>query len=217
MSAVFVSELKFLISLERAGEIRQWAMDHLPRDPHADSGGGYRVSSLYFDTADRAVYHRRGSYAKTKYRIRRYGAESTAFLERKLRTRGRVGKIRTLVPLTEWTRVGEPEPDPSWDGYWFQRRLRVRSLEPVCQITYERWAFGVTGTRLTIDRNLRAVPAGEAGFEEGGREFCQEQAILELKFSAAMNGVFKQLLGRFPLTSVSVSKYRMATEQCLTF
>src|ERR1041385_3014027 len=84
------AEVKFLISPTLAEQICAWARDRLPPDPYGVGvcGDSYRVSSLYFDTEDLAVFHRRGSFARSKYRIRRYGAGDSAFLERKLKTHG---------------------------------------------------------------------------------------------------------------------------------
>jgi hypothetical protein len=75
--------------------------------PHADE---YRVSTLYLDTAGRDVFHRRGSYGRSKYRVRRYGDEPRVFLERKLRTASRLAKRRTDIPLDELTLFKAAEP-----------------------------------------------------------------------------------------------------------
>ncbi len=65
-------EIKFLVTPNRAGEIRDWACTKLALDPHAGGRGNYRVTSLYFDTVKFDVFHSRGSYERAKYRVRRY-------------------------------------------------------------------------------------------------------------------------------------------------
>ena len=65
--------------------LREWARAHLAPDhfgsgPHGD---GYTTTSLYFETPGFDVYHRRGSYGRSKFRIRRYGEADIVFLERK--------------------------------------------------------------------------------------------------------------------------------------
>ena len=84
----FTSEIKFVVDAATGGRIREWARARLAPDPHGAGSFAdeYRVSSLYFDTAARDVFHRRGSYGRSKYRIRRYHDEPSVFLERKLRT-----------------------------------------------------------------------------------------------------------------------------------
>jgi hypothetical protein len=55
-------ERKFLVTEDQARGVIAWAARHLRPDPHAApcSGGAYRVTSLYLDPADLAVYDRRG-------------------------------------------------------------------------------------------------------------------------------------------------------------
>ena len=66
--------------------------------PHGDE---YRITSLYFDTAAFDVLHARGSFGRSKYRVRRYGASEVVYLERKLRKPGLLHKRRTPTPLTD--------------------------------------------------------------------------------------------------------------------
>ena len=68
-------EVKFMVPLDVAARILEWSRSRLSPDPYAggDAGDEYRTTSLYFDTEDLAVYHRRGSYRRSKYRVRRYG------------------------------------------------------------------------------------------------------------------------------------------------
>src|SRR4029453_15707230 len=95
----FAHELKFLVSEAVAESALTWARANLSPDPFAGGavGDGYRVNRVYFDTAGFDFYPRKGSYGRCKYRVRRYGMEPAVFLERKLKTRGLVGKRRTRV------------------------------------------------------------------------------------------------------------------------
>src|SRR5207244_10218170 len=83
----FASEIKFLVSPALAGQIRDWARGRLAPDPNAAGGSGdaYLVTSLYFDTGQFDVFHRKGSFGRSKYRVRRYGPREVTFLERKLK------------------------------------------------------------------------------------------------------------------------------------
>src|SRR5688500_19577454 len=105
----FTSELKFVVDAEVGRRIRDWARERLGADPH---GGGawsdeYRVSSLYFDTDARDVFHRRRSFGRSKYRIRRYEQDPTVFLERKLRNGTRLSKRRTRVDVAKLHLIAE--------------------------------------------------------------------------------------------------------------
>ena len=65
------SEIKFLLDEGHVPAIRAWARANLQPDPH---GGGpfadaYTTSTLYFDTRQLDVFHRRSSFGRAKYRV----------------------------------------------------------------------------------------------------------------------------------------------------
>ena len=215
------SEVKFLVSPQLAEQVRQWARAHLQPDPYAGgkAGDGYQISSLYFDTPEFDVFHRRGSFGRSKYRVRRYGNSAVVFLERKLKTRGLLTKRRSVIRLEELGQLSVEEGSSSWAGRWFQRRLQVRNLRPVGQISYRRTArVAVTSfgpVRLTLDDNLTASIADRLGFDaNGGESILRDRIILELKFRYAMPAMFKYLVEEFALTPEPFSKYRYAAS-CL--
>lgn len=210
------AEMKFLVPHALAARVREWARERLAPDPHAadQSGDGYRVTSIYFDTAAFDVVHRRGSYGRSKHRIRRYGTSDIAFLERKLKTRGLLAKRRTTVPLEDLDKLAGETVEALWAGAWFLRRLRVRALQPVCQISYQRTARVAMASqgpiRLTLDHDVRALPANGLTFDETstGTKVLEDRVILELKFRREMPLVFKLLVEEFALTPSAISKYR---------
>lgn len=212
----FTSELKFVVDAATGQRIREWARERLGPDPH---GGGsfadeYRVSSVYFDTDARDVFLRRGSYARSKYRIRRYEQDATVFLERKLRTGSRLAKRRTgidvgMLPLIAGTSLNGDATA------WFRRRLALRGLRPVCQVTYSRLArMGDTPegpARLTLDEALHACASGAYAFEpHPDVRLLDGQAIVELKYRGRVPSVFKEAVETFSLNPERWSKYRAA-------
>src|SRR6185503_9499011 len=197
----FASEIKFLVSTALADQIRDWARSSLAPDPNA-AGDAYRITSLYFDTGQFDVFHRKGSFGRSKYRVRRYGQSEITFLERKLKTRGLLTKRRSIVKLEELERLANAEPERSWAGYWFHRRLLARGLEPLCQISYHRTArIAMTQyvpIRLTLDEHLSALPAAGLWFsDQKGTCLLENQNILELKFRWEMPVLFKYLVEEF--------------------
>ena len=214
----FAAELKFLIPRELAEPIRDWVRPRLPADPHAstESNDGYQITSLYFDTDQFDVFHRRGSFRRSKYRIRRYGVSDVVFLERKLKTRGLVSKRRTVMALGELAHLAESQPDRGWAGGWFHRRLLWRKLKTVCQISYRRTARVLATPcgpiRLTIDVDLRTRNENGLGFTapEDGELFLENHAIVEMKYLREIPTVFKLLAEEFELTQQPLSKYRLA-------
>jgi hypothetical protein len=209
------SETKFLVPAATGDAIRDWARRHLTADPHGGGHAGdeYDTTTLYYDSPAFDVFHRRGSFGRSKYRVRRYGRHSHVFLERKLRRPGMLSKRRTLVPMDALARLDEPLI--GWDGGWFQRRLELRRLRPVCEISYHRIARAGTGAhgpiRLTLDDRLVVAEADRAGFsEEGDRlPFLRNQLVLELKYRFSAPPLFKQLVEAFALQPAPVSKYRL--------
>src|SRR5689334_13223619 len=154
-------EIKFVVDSSIAPRIQDWMRTNLQPDefgtgPHADE---YSTCSLYFETDRFDVFHRRGSYGKSKYRIRRYSMSPVMFLERKFRTDRVLIKRRTLVPVSEFERLDGNSPDAAWDGYWFHRRIVARRLQPLVQLSYIRTARVGMSThgrvRMTIDFDLR--------------------------------------------------------------
>lgn len=218
-SREFASEIKFQVP-DFAGEaILEWARHHLLPDPNASNGAqndGYQIASLYFDTEDYDVYHRNGSFGRSKYRVRRYGPSKIVFLERKLKTRGLVSKRRASVPVEELSRLHGAEPEADWAGFWYHQRLLARRLRPICQITYQRIAR-VAATpygpvRLTVDRSIQAVPLNGVAFanSDAGVTLSANHDVVEFKFRVDMPVMFKELVEKFALTPKRISKYRLA-------
>jgi hypothetical protein len=212
----FSSELKFVVDTAVGQRIREWARHRLAADPHGSGpfGDEYRVSSVYFDTEARDVFHRRGSYGRSKYRIRRYEDDATAFVERKLRTGARLAKRRTsidvaMLPFIAGTTL-------NGDGTaWFRRRVALRGLRPVCQVSYSRVARmgdpAAGAARMTLDQGVRAFTSDAFTFEDRpGIVLLEGYAILELKYRGAIPTVFKEVVETFALTPRRWSKYRAA-------
>jgi hypothetical protein len=211
-------EVKFLLTPALAEAVRQWARHRLQPDPHGCGPNSdiYRISSLYLDTAKFDVYARNRSFGRAKFRIRRYEEAKRAFLERKLKTDGMVRKQRSLVHIQELERLEDATASRDWVGRWFHRRVALRGLRAVCQISYLRTArFGrdASGTvRLTIDQDLRALPVRAFAFTEfkDGLPIAGENAVLEMKFRGDMPADFALLTREFGLAPLPLSKYRLA-------
>ena len=174
-------EVKFVVEADMAVRIRQWARTHLDPDTHGGGpfGDEYRTTSVYFDTDAFDVFHRRGSFGRSKYRIRRYGDAETVFLERKMRQPAVLAKRRTIVALEALPRLTEsggrrrlagvlvpppgdgPAAAPGLSGRVFADGARVmRDGEQV---------------RLTLDSDLRGAPAGRrpVSVRDGRRLSCR--------------------------------------------
>lgn len=209
-------EVKFLLDETKAAEIKRWAARHLSPDPNGDpqQGGSYRITSLYTDTAGLDVYHRTPKFRRRKYRLRRYGDETTIHLERKIRKGTTVAKRRSSIPETALSLLSHPLGVTGWPGDWFQQSLLRKALLPSCQITYQRTAFLGSGSegplRLTLDRNLFGQRANDWTVEtsESALPLAPGMVVLELKFRDAMPVLFKRLVAERQLSPSGFSKYR---------
>jgi|SRR5688572_12241793 hypothetical protein len=218
-SNAYTAEIKFLLNEATGLRVREWARGRLEADPNGAGAHGdeYRVSTLYLDTVARDVFHRRGSYGRSKYRIRRYGDESRVFLERKLRTSSRLAKRRTDIPLETLPLLQGDALNGNDPTTWFRRRVSVRRLEPVCRVSYLRTArFADTADgkmRMTLDYSLSASTADAFALDGiGPSPLLTGHMILELKYRGAMPTVFKELADAFALTPGRASKYRVAAD-----
>jgi len=210
-------EIKFLVDPDDAPRILAWARAELQPDPYGAGpfGDEYETTSLYFDTDDLDVFHRRGSFGRAKYRIRRYGGSDIVFLERKLRKPGILVKRRTADVIDALARLETAEGDPGWRGEWFRRRLLARRLRPVCQVSYHRAARVIVCTdglaRLTLDGGLRAVSIDAPAFAGGaGVPVLEDRMILELKYCVRVPAIFRRLVEAFALEPQAASKYRLS-------
>jgi VTC domain len=209
-------EAKFLIDAKLRPAIVEWSRANLEPDGH---GAGvyadeYTTASLYFETDGFDVYCRKESYGRSKYRIRRYGLSDIIFLERKFRTDRLLAKRRTTVPVSDLERLASDRPDISWAGYWFHRRVLLRRLRPLIQMSYDRVArVGTSSTgpvRMTIDHNLRVLPMPDRAFIPGvGLSLIEDKCIIEIKYRREIPAVFKRLAEEFGVLGQRVSKYRL--------
>jgi hypothetical protein len=226
---ILTAEIKFLVASPLGVQIREWARARLSPDPHGvgPHRDEYHIASIYLDTPERHVFHRRGSYARSKYRLRRYGDAQTVFLERKLRTGTRLAKRRTIVDLDTLSYLEDSDAargveatsdaiaaDPT---LWFRRRIALRRLRPECQVQYARTARVGEATsgplRLTLDEHVTTVPVNSFDFAAGtGAPILVGQMVLELKYSNRVPALFKELIEEFRLTPTAASKYRFAVE-----
>ncbi len=211
-----VHELKFPVPAPLIEPTLDWMRSELRADPH---GGGeaadtYLVQSLYLDTPDFDVFHRRGSYGRAKFRIRRYGEAPFVFLERKLKRAGIVRKRRLAVEPTQLDHLASRANGQVWPGAWFHHRLALRQLAPVVEMNYLRVArLGADASgpfRVTLDRQLRATRA--TGFSVPhplpGDDLLAGNALLEVKFDQDLPATARRFIEKTRLAVAGFSKYR---------
>ncbi|HYE62971.1 MAG TPA: polyphosphate polymerase domain-containing protein [Phycisphaerales bacterium] len=208
-------EIKFLLDEAAASEVQARLAGSLRVDPYCGHapGGSYRITSLACDSAAFGVFFRDEAMRNRKYRVRRYGAESVVYLERKRSRQGKVRKRRCTAGLAELEGVVQGGGGDAGHA-WFTRELRALELGPVCRVTYLRRAlYGETGegpVRVTFDREIDGVLCPAWSVEAGGeaRRVLEGRVVCEFKFENAMPSVLKQVVAAMRLEAVGVSKYR---------
>lgn len=213
-------EIKFLVEEDLARAIETHLSPNMSPDPHSLAGlgpgaeSGYRISSLYCDTAEQFVYQQRGRFKRYKLRVRRYGAGDMIFLERKSKQQQRVKKRRTEVACTELSRLHETAVAAAWNAAWFHARALRDGLRPVCRVDYSRVAYFARSTegplRLTFDRQIRGMAVQGWNFSPAGPEHAllRGQVICEFKFRGSLPALFKSAIAELALAPRGVSKFR---------
>lgn len=217
-----VFEVKFPVPAGTVDAVLAWMRSQLTPDPHGggDEGDIYDVQSLYLDTPGFDVYHRRGSYGRAKFRIRRYGVQPVLFLERKLKREGIVRKRRVTVDPGEIVRLSTRANGVVWPGGWFHHRLALRGLQPVVMMNYRRAArYGSEGGsrfRVTLDRGLRAVRADvyRVPGPIESPDLFQGGGVLEVKFAVECPAAVRRMVEALGLKPGGFSKYRLGIRSC---
>ena len=208
--------MKFLLDPAKAAELERLLQGSLSLDPHADldHGNAYSLTTLYCDTPDLAVFHRRGRYRLFKFRLRRYGASGRIYLERKSKRRLEVRKRRAVIGLGEIERFQHSPGGNGWTGAWYHSQLARNQFQPVCLLHYDRVAYFGPGEhgalRLTFDHNISGALVNTWSFEPSAEQhrLFAEQIVCELKYRGPLPALFKSAIESLQLLSVGVSKYR---------
>ena len=230
------AELKYYVSKDKMGDLRQAILNHCEPDQFAArmEDYTYRVRSIYFDSSDFRFYYDKldGLEIRKKLRLRaydRYEEEGTGFLEIKRRRSNRIIKERAPVSLAgindtlSKLRLPDSSEDylPAYKNVVnkFLAIMVSLELQPTALILYDRQAF--TGLidpteRVTIDMNVRSsiFPSLEDLFREDDlAPVVADRHILELKFNRFMPKWMNRLVADFQLRCQSIPKYCMGVEQ----
>lgn len=223
-------ELKYRITPEQMPAIRDCVRRFCAPDRHTEDGG-YRLSSLYFDTPDLRCYH---DYLnrqpdRFKLRVRRYDGPAHG-LEVKARFGEVFHKTRVELPAGAWPAAFR---DPRVlagraDFDRFHTRLLSLGAVPSVLVRYRREAWTSTVdayARVTFDHQLTAalpvrdtVPIDDDAadwrpIDATGRFGLDRPAlVLELKCERRVPRWMLDLMQRFDLYRQGFSKYATALE-----
>lgn len=168
-----------------------------------------RYDTLYYDTADCAMYrlHHNGILRRQKIRVRTYTDTHTTFLEIKNKTNtGRTKKIRTRITSDACVFVATNAEAAEFLAA--HARFRPEELLPQVNTRFDRITLvdAALTERVTVDFNLRFLNRTTGcDTELGGL------AVLELKQDSSACSAMKTLLRDLRIHPLKLSKYCIGT------
>lgn len=224
-------EIKYLLDESQIPELREELAARLGSDPHSPLGG-YRVSSLYYDTADLQFYWEKieGLKFRRKLRMRLYGDPTTCDdttsiqVEIKQRVNRVTQKRRVELPYgiaREWLDQGQaPAMTQENQGFVDEvtRLVDTLDLRPIATTGYLREAYvgrdADSGLRVTVDHRIHGRDR-EFHFASGAESrylIPPHLAVVELKADDRVPYWATDLTARLDMTVVRISKYCKSVE-----
>jgi len=230
-------ELKYLLDEVTSEKVRRAILPFCAPDPHnGRSGRGYWISTLYFDSP-RLTFFRANERAdgdRFKLRARIYDEAGDVHLEIKRKRGDVVKKERVIVERAEWVDATRGFGRPRYEGTSqervlasFAQLMAQYGAEPQLVVDYEREAYASPRgeyARVSFDRKIRYFSTREACFESERRwqralalgEGARSAAVLlELKCETQVPPFMVDVIRRYELNRVGLSKYSRATRASL--
>lgn len=225
-------ELKYLVPVEQAAEIREELAERMDRDLHSPVGG-YGVWSLSYDTPQLRFYREKieGLKFRRKLRIRHYGNldgvtdESSVCVEIKQRVNRVTQKRRITLPygvVRQLCDARETVDHSPKESAFVQEVLELvvrLNLQPTAITGYQREALvgraADTGLRVTFDRRIRGRDRDfHFGTETPENRFTipPHLSVMEIKVNERTPHWITDLAARRNLNLIWVSKYVQSIE-----
>lgn len=225
-------ELKYLISLKQAEELKQTLKRYMVPDLNGSGCGRYAIANLYYDSPDYRCYWEKenGIMFRRKLRIRHYETqemmteESPVFVEIKQRVDRVVQKRRAVLTYGEALRLCNDRQMPKCDpqdqevvdevfAFIWQYKLLPANI-----IRYKRQAFSGTiydaGLRVTFDTDL-TYQTHPLHLHEHATEvpfLSANKTILEIKINERIPFWLTDLIAEHNLNVFRISKYCCSIE-----
>ncbi|MER5185163.1 polyphosphate polymerase domain-containing protein [Streptomyces sp. NPDC002896] len=225
-------ELKYLVPVEQAAEIRDELGERMDQDLHSPVGG-YGVWSLYYDTPQLRFYWEKieGLKFRRKLRIRHYGDlaqvtdESPVCVEIKQRVNRVTQKRRITLPYAAARRlcderemIEHSEKERAFVNEVLELVVRL-NLQPTAITGYQREALvgraEDTGLRVTFDRRIRGRDRDfHFGTPNAENRFTipPHMSVMEIKVNERTPYWITDLAARRNLNLIRVSKYVQSIE-----
>lgn len=222
-------EIKYLVPQRDAERFLEGLSAYLYPDPHGEGEWGYQVHSVYWDSADLALFWEKveGLKQRRKLRLRRYGdARDEVFIEIKQRIDRTVQKRRTRWSTDQAVAtfgggsgsgdVVDPEDAVAAEALELYHRYRLRPRMAISYVRRAFFSFYEPGLRITLDRRIRYDPfqLDVAGAFHGGRDLLDPRlTVVELKFNERVPLWLCKAMGHHRFQMLRLSKYCTAVDR----
>jgi hypothetical protein len=226
-------ELKYLLDEVLAEKVRRAVAAFCTPDKHnGRRGRGYWISSLYFDSPTLSFFraNEREDGDRFKLRARIYQPGGDVHLEIKRKRGDVVRKDRVIVADDGWADAACGFGRPLHGSASQERKLTSFAqlvaqygAEPRMVVEYEREAYGSPDAeyaRVSFDRKVAYFPTRHYDFESGRNRIRQlsmgagersAAVLVELKCETLMPAWMVDVIRRYELNRVGISKYSQAT------
>lgn len=223
-------EAKYLLPQREIPGLVSELDGYVSPDPHGEGAWGYPVSSVYWDSADLAMFWEKieGIKFRRKLRFRSYGGSGELFVEIKQRLDRTIQKRRARWPIERirkafgWGDEAGSSDEEEIDDPIVAEALLLRHsyrLRPRMAIRYRRRAFFGTyepDLRLTFDTRVQYSSTrleAERPLETGKYLVDPRIAVMEVKFNERVPLWLLKLIARRELSLVRLSKYCSAVDR----
>ena len=217
--SVYRAENKYILPEDSLSDLKFKLDKLLTRDAHSKEP--YLVRSLYFDSINDIDFNTKlaGTEIRKKIRIRTYDPQMN---QCKLEMKQKNGDLQHKISMwiTKEDAYGLMKLDYSvlmkyFDeneyAIHFYQTMMLGCYKPVVLVEYDRLAYTypLNDTRITLDMNIRS---SESNFDL----FCEKpiytpvldgQTLLEVKYNHKLVSFISNILRRYNLTKISISKY----------
>ena len=219
-------ELKYLLTLKQAEELKEHMKDYLLKDSYG-SDGSYAITSLYYDTDDYKCYWEKieGLKFRKKLRIRFYETidklkeDTIVFVEIKQRYDKTIQKRRVAMKYKDALKLCNekiiPKHNPE-DTAVIEEILAMVSehdLKPTLITSYFRQAFVGTdydiGLRITFDTSIKyRINDLDLSSKKIGKHIVSpDKVVLEIKVNERVPYWVTELIGQNNYRLIRISKY----------
>ena len=202
-------DTKYVLSEEEVLAVLQCAANEGFRVQVIDDKCAARYDTLYYDTAERAMYiaHHNRQLTRQKVRTRHYAESGVTYLEIKNKSnRGRTSKRRVEIETSELFNFSNNSAAVAF--FESSARYALTELSPALATHFTRITLvnHELTERITIDLDLRYedVRSGRSAAVRG-------MAIVEVKQEGTATSAIKRILSSLRIQPLKISKYCLGT------